>query len=82
MASMFQKHQTANDSQKARETYNAILEKGKQFGLDKAAGPFMMIEMNESICSGHGNHTGIPNLLSPCFVRIGSVEEVVMSKVV
>ena len=42
LASMFQKQQTANDLQKARETYNAILEKGKQLGLDEAAGPFMI----------------------------------------
>ena len=48
-ASMFQKQQTAYDLQKARETYNAILEKGKQLGLDEAAGPFMMIEMNGRI---------------------------------
>jgi hypothetical protein len=37
LASMFQRQQTANDLQKARETYNAILEKGKQLGLEEAA---------------------------------------------
>jgi hypothetical protein len=34
---MFQKQQTTNDLQKARETYNAILENGKQLGFDEAA---------------------------------------------
>jgi hypothetical protein len=33
LASMFQKHQTANDLQKATEAYLSILEKGKQLGL-------------------------------------------------
>ena len=33
--SMFQKQQTTNDLQKARETHNTILEKGKQLGLDE-----------------------------------------------
>ncbi len=36
LTSMFQKQQTTNDSE-ARETYNAILEKGKQLGFDEAA---------------------------------------------
>ena len=33
---MFQKEQTFNELNKAREAYNAILEKGKQLGLDEA----------------------------------------------
>ena len=37
LASMFQKQQTVNDLNKARETYDAILEKGKQLGLEEAA---------------------------------------------
>ena len=32
LTSMFQKRQTANDLQKARQAYNAILEKEKQLG--------------------------------------------------
>jgi hypothetical protein len=34
---MFQQQQTANDLNKAREEYSAILEKGKELGLDEAA---------------------------------------------
>ena len=34
---MFQKQQTANDFNKAREAYNAIIEKREQLGLDDAA---------------------------------------------
>ena len=37
LASMFQKQQTTNDLQKARETYLSILEKGKQLGLHEEA---------------------------------------------
>ena len=37
LSSMFQKQQTVNDLQKTRESYTAILEKGKQLGLDEAA---------------------------------------------
>jgi hypothetical protein len=37
LAFMFQKQQTVNDLNKAREAYNAILEKGKQLELDDAA---------------------------------------------
>ncbi len=37
LASMFETQQTANDLQKARGAYNAILEKGKQLGLDESA---------------------------------------------
>ena len=36
-ASMFQKQQTDNDLQQARKMYNAILQKGKQFGMDETA---------------------------------------------
>ena len=36
-ASMFQKQQTANDLQKARQAYNATLEKEKHLGLEEAA---------------------------------------------
>jgi len=36
-ASMFQKQQTANDLKKARQAYNAILEKEIQLGLKEAA---------------------------------------------
>jgi hypothetical protein len=36
-ASMFQNQQTANDSQKAREAYDAMLEKGKQLGFEEKA---------------------------------------------
>ena len=32
---MFQKQQTVNDLHKTQEVYNAILEKGKQLGLDE-----------------------------------------------
>jgi hypothetical protein len=34
LVSMFHKQQTSNDLNIAREAYNAILEKGKEFGLD------------------------------------------------
>jgi hypothetical protein len=34
---MFQKQQTVYDIQKAVDAYNAILEKGKQLGLEEAA---------------------------------------------
>jgi hypothetical protein len=36
LASMFQKQQTVHDLQKGRETYNGILEKWKQLGLEEA----------------------------------------------
>ena len=44
LASMFQKRQTAYDVQKARQAYNAILEKGKQLGLQRQRMP--------SLCAG------------------------------
>ena len=34
---MFQKQLTVNDLKKARQVYNAVLEKGKQLGLEEAA---------------------------------------------
>jgi hypothetical protein len=34
VVSMFQRQQTVNDLNKARETYNAQLQKGKKWGLD------------------------------------------------
>ena len=37
MTFMFQKQQTVNDLNKSRETYNVILEKGKELGLDEAS---------------------------------------------
>ena len=37
VASMFQKQQTANDLQNAREAYLSILEKGKQLGMHEEA---------------------------------------------
>ena len=37
LASLFETQQTVNDLQKARGAYNAILEKGKQLGLDESA---------------------------------------------
>jgi hypothetical protein len=37
LACMFQKQQTANELKKAGEAYNAILQKGKELGLDEAA---------------------------------------------
>ena len=37
LASMFQKQQTVNDLQKAREEYLSILEKEKQLGLNEEA---------------------------------------------
>ena len=37
LASMFQKQQTANKLQKAREAHLSILEKGKQLGLHEEA---------------------------------------------
>ena len=36
LSSKFQKQQTVNDLNKSRETYNVILEKGKELGLDEA----------------------------------------------
>ena len=37
VVSMFQTRQVVNELNKARETYNAILRKGKELGLDEAA---------------------------------------------
>jgi hypothetical protein len=37
LASIFQKQQAVNDLNEAREACNAILEKGKQLGLEEAA---------------------------------------------
>ena len=57
LASIFQRQQTANDLQKARVTYHAILEKGKQLGLEEAAHaePVRRSENNTSHCRvGYG----------------------------
>ena len=37
LLSMFQKQQTTTDLQKTRESYNAILEKRKQLGLEEGS---------------------------------------------
>ena len=52
LASMFQNRQTAYDVQKARQAYNAILEKGKQLGLQRQRMP--------SLCAGQ-NTTHTPS---------------------
>ena len=43
LASIFQKkQQTTNDLQKARETHNAMFEKGKQMGLEETVHAFVL----------------------------------------
>ena len=49
LVSMFQKQQAANDLQKAREVYNAILEKGKQLGLSRMSVMFLMYWVSTSV---------------------------------